>query len=470
MIWSEWMEHFPGVRQRLRLSGPLAENLTARILYALLIGLLAWTVSFAAVFLPFLSPRPLAATIVLSLQAVVLATSLILVNRGALRLASTIFLAARWTIATATIILNGGIHCTGLIFYVAIPVSAAWLFGSGAALLSALVCLGTALALAILETVGIRMPFYFPGTPFGILGPLVEATITGVVPVMVVLRHLREALKAAKTDVSELKRNQEKMLAAQKMESIVALIAGITHHVNNQMATIILEAEQALSDIPAGSPEHDNVKRISAVASRVCETVELLRTYDESKLASAVTAVDLSHVVDETLGLFRVTVTGRAGFRVELARDLPCIQADESLMRQMVMNLLNNAWESLQGKKGLIQVTTSLVSLEKSDGGDGANPPAGDYVRLEVADNGSGIEKENLTRLFDPFYTTKSLGRGLGLPAVQGIVRSLEGYVRIQSAPGHGTTFEILIPFAEKPGRGAARRAADVLSRRRLRD
>jgi signal transduction histidine kinase len=148
-----------------------------------------------------------------------------------------------------------------------------------------------------------------------------------------------------------------------------------------------------------------------------------------------------------TLRLFRASISKRVDLRVNLVPDLPPILADVSQIRQLVLNLLTNAWESLPNREGSIGVNTSRVTIDMED--EELRLAKGTYVRLEVTDTGCGIADDARTRIFDPFYTTKSLGRGLGLAAVQGTVRSLRGAIRIESTPGRGSSFQILLPCGD---------------------
>jgi CheY-like chemotaxis protein len=133
--------------------------------------------------------------------------------------------------------------------------------------------------------------------------------------------------------------------------------------------------------------------------------------------------------------LLKVSVSKHASFEADFARDLPPVKANPAQLRQLVMNLVINSSEALGEKPGLIRVSTSQVT-------------DGRFVKLEVSDTGCGMEPADQARIFDPFYTTKAAGRGLGLPVVQGIVRGLGGVINVESAPGLGTTFRILLPCA----------------------
>ena len=247
-------------------------------------------------------------------------------------------------------------------------------------------------------------------------------------------------------DITDLKRSQEHFLAAQKLESLGSLVAGVAHNFNNLIGAIIAEADLALSELPSASPACGNVERITCVGLRAAEIVYLLTSYASPTPTGMLMPVDVTQVVEETLQLVTATVSRNINFRVNLAK-LPSIQANTSQIRQVVMNLMTNACESLPDQQGTVCVNTSVVRIDATNHiSSELLLRKGEYVRLGVEDNGRGIPSEIRTRIFDPFFTTKSLGRGLGLAAVQGIVRSLGGGIRFESSPGKGSTFEVLLP------------------------
>jgi PAS domain S-box-containing protein len=244
-------------------------------------------------------------------------------------------------------------------------------------------------------------------------------------------------------DITDLKQRQEEWLAAQKLESLGLLVSGIAHNFNNLMGTIVAEADLALSELPDDSSAHGNVARINTVALRASNIVATLSAYASGGVSSAPAPMSLSSVVEETLQLIRSTVSRNVTFHVDLARNLPPIVGDISQMRQLVMNLLTNAYEALPDQEGLISVATSILSNPHCIK---ASPGSDNWIRLSVSDTGCGIAEADRAKIFDPFFTTKLLGRGLGLAAVQGIARGLGGSVQFQSCPGKGSTFEVLLP------------------------
>jgi len=248
-------------------------------------------------------------------------------------------------------------------------------------------------------------------------------------------------------DITDVKQNQERLLAAQKLESVGVLVSGLAHNFNNLMGAIIAEADLGLSELSPDSAAYGNVERISAIAIRAADIVFTLTVYASPAPAGEQTAVNLSSVAEQVMQLIKATVPRNIKFSIDVAPKLPPIRADMSHMRQVVMNLLTNACESLDSEEGLICVTTSRVRLGPGDPSISQfGLTEGDFVRLSVSDTGCGIPSAMKSRIFDPFYTTKFLGRGLGLAAVQGIVRSLGGAIEVQSTPGSGSTFQILFP------------------------
>ena len=249
-------------------------------------------------------------------------------------------------------------------------------------------------------------------------------------------------------DLTDLKRNQEQLLAAQKLESLGVLSSGIAHDFNNMLGAILAESELALSELPTGSPAATGVASIRNVAIRAAEIVRQLLAYAGTE-GTSFEPLDLSRLVGEMLQLLRVSISKHAVLKISLAESLPAVLANASQMRRIVMNLITNASEAIAEDGGVITVTTARAGGDQGPvTGSGTDLSGGDYVRLEVSDTGCGMSQEIQTKIFDPFFTTKFAGRGLGLAAVQGIVRSHGGTIKVVSAPGQGTRIEVLLPCA----------------------
>lgn len=245
-------------------------------------------------------------------------------------------------------------------------------------------------------------------------------------------------------DITERKIAQERLRQTQWSESFRALSRGMAHDFNNLLGAILAEAEVLLMEAPAGMHGLEGLRRIDGLARRASEIVRQLMIYSGQE-QPATGPVDLSTMVRDILQLLRSSVSKNATLRAELSRNLPTVMADAAQLRQLIMNLVLNAAEAIGADRGIIGVTTSRVSVEENEIADA---PAGDYLKLEVSDTGSGMSEEVRTRIFDPFFSTKADGRGLGLAVVQTIVRGAGGFIHVHSEPGRGSRFEVLLPCA----------------------
>ena len=252
-------------------------------------------------------------------------------------------------------------------------------------------------------------------------------------------------------DVTETRRAHEEAIARQKLEGLGVLAGGIAHDFNNLLGSILATSELVLSELPIGAPACDGVESIKNVADRAAEIVRQMMAYAGLE-KSAFEPLNLGGLVSEMLQLLKVSISKRAHLTVDLPENLPAVRANATQIRQVVMNLITNASEALGGEEGIISVT--LVHIRS-----GPEPLAenttdlleNDYLRLAVSDTGCGMTEEIRARIFDPFFTTKFAGRGLGLAAVQGIVRDHGGTINVISAPGQGSRFEVLLPCSGQP-------------------
>lgn len=256
-------------------------------------------------------------------------------------------------------------------------------------------------------------------------------------------------------DITDLKRNQANVLANQKLESLGVLAGGIAHDFNNLLGSILAETELVLQDLSDGSSALDGVGRIRAVSIRAVEIVRELMAYagQEGELFKP---VDLSLLVGEMLQLLKIAISKRATFKVDLPGNLHAVLANAAQLRQVVMNLITNASEALGDGEGVI----SLSVAEIQAAADSSDVRDCDYIRLEISDTGCGMTEEIQSTIFDPFFTTKFAGRGLGLAAVQGIIRSHGGAINVLSAPGQGARFTILLPCTDQPAEETRRFSA----------
>ena len=251
------------------------------------------------------------------------------------------------------------------------------------------------------------------------------------------------------TDLTEIKRSQERAFTAQNLENLRVLSAGIAHDFNTLIGAIFGEADLAFSEMTPDSPGYENLEGIVEVAKRAADIVRLLMSYagDRSDTATR-ELIDLNTVVEEIVPHLKSSILRRAEIRSSLARRLPTLLGRPLQIRQVILNLILNAVESLDGQEGRVTITTSVLPIGQSAEAESQGLPAGTYIKLGVSDTGCGMSEQVKSRIFDPYYSTKSLGRGLGLAAVHGIIRSCGGAIMARSVPGGGSTLEVLLPAA----------------------
>ena len=262
------------------------------------------------------------------------------------------------------------------------------------------------------------------------------------------------SMVAISQDITEARRLEEQVRHAQKLEGLGVLAGSIAHDFNNLLVGMLGNASVALHDLPADSPAAAAVRDIEATARQAAELTRQLLDYS-GRGRFVVQPVDLSDLVAEMRPLLATLTAKTATLQFDLAPGLPYIEADAPQVRQVVVNLVTNASDALEGAQGLITVRTVTVDADRrmlESGYLRTNLPEGRYVALVVSDSGVGMAPETLARLFDPFFTTKATGHGLGLSATLGIIRGHRGSVKVESTPGRGTSFTILFPVAaEQP-------------------
>jgi CheY-like chemotaxis protein len=236
------------------------------------------------------------------------------------------------------------------------------------------------------------------------------------------------------------------------------LAGGIAHDFNNLLTTVLGSGDLLLGEIPAGSEWRPHVERIQRAARTAADLTFQLLAYT-GKGSLEVRPIDLSAAIAELEGLLRISVSKRARLHWELGDALPAIEADPSQITQVVLNLVINASDSLEGGDGQITVQTGVAQVEeavRSRAFLGEQLVEGSHVFVEVSDYGVGMDAETPSKIFDPFFTTKFVGRGLGLATVLGIVRGHGGAVSVASTPGRGTDVRVLFPASAGVVRPAA--------------
>jgi len=253
-------------------------------------------------------------------------------------------------------------------------------------------------------------------------------------------------------DTTDLRRAREQSFDEQKIETMRVLAGGIAHDLCNLLGVIQVQAEEIETDLAGGSPPSAAIGRLRSVATCASELVRELMIYAEED-QSTLERIDVSHVIAEILTLLRISISKNARLQTDLGADLPAVLGNKTQIRQLVMNLVLNASEAIATGNGSIRIATSKVTT--SGAAPGRDRYSGESVRIEVTDSGCGMTDEIKSRLFERSFSTKAGARGLGLAIVRDIVRAHGGLVQLNSAPGKGTTFEVLLPSAgQVAGRG----------------
>jgi PAS domain S-box-containing protein len=244
---------------------------------------------------------------------------------------------------------------------------------------------------------------------------------------------------------------ERKMLHAQKLESLGILAGGIAHDFNNLLMGILGNIDLAKMDLPQNSPVDGFLDNAYQAAQKAANLTRQLLAYS-GKGKYVIEPVNLSRLIAEMLSLLKTSISKKINFNIQLNQDLPKILADSTQIQQLIMNLIVNASEAIGDQVGTITIATGVRKCDedyllRSKISKKAVP--GDFVFMEIADTGCGMDQQTQERLFEPFFTTKFTGRGLGLSAVVGIVNGHNGAIMVYSEVGKGTTFKVLFPIAQ---------------------
>ncbi len=246
------------------------------------------------------------------------------------------------------------------------------------------------------------------------------------------------------SDITDRKRFEERLQHAQKLESIGVLAGGIAHDFNNLLTGILGNASLLLDELTPGSTSFEMAEEIVRASESAADLTRQMLAY-AGKGRFVMQLVNLSRQIGGNRAFLSRMIPPTVQLELNLSEDLPALEADATQLQQIVMNLVINAAESYGERgKGQVMVTTQHQTVEPGD----SEIQPGDYVMLCVQDFGSGMTPEVRARIFDPFFTTKFAGRGLGLSAVHGILRAHHGYLKLDTAPGQGTTFRLYLPAA----------------------
>ena len=248
------------------------------------------------------------------------------------------------------------------------------------------------------------------------------------------------------TDVSEQKALEIKFAQSQKMQAVGQLAGGVAHDFNNLLTVIIGNCEFLLMRHTAGDPSFKEINEVHQNALRAATLVGQLLAFSRKQTMQP-KVLALSDMVSELAQMLRRLLREGIELKLDNGPDLWPVHADEAQLSNAIINLVVNARDAMPGG-GRVTIKTTNDTVPKAASLGTAIMPAGDYVKIEVADTGTGISKEHIGKIFDPFFTTKPVGQGtgLGLATVYGIVKQSGGFITVDSEVGHGTSFKIYLP------------------------
>ena len=468
----------------LRLRGPAADDPRARALHALaLMLLLVFTIHIGLAEIN--NPNKLLITALGVPTIFTPVTTLLLLRSGRVRAAGIVYLSGMWVAFTSILALNGGIHHVALAVYIALAVSAAWLFGYLAALYTAAVCLASTFTMAILETYVTGPWHYLPGTAFGIWMLVAESTLMGVVPVTLVLSSLRRALAQSQRAEAELKEHQQHLeqLVQQRTAELVEardqaqaanqaksiFLANMSHELRTPLNAILGFSTLVRHDPELPERSRGDLDIINRSGEHLLSLID--DVLDLAKIEAGRTVVepstfDLHDLLHDSVELMRSRAEEK-GLSLLLQRSplVPRrVRTDGVKLRQVIINLVGNA----------VKYTAQGSIVVRADANDGANKrlttngAEQQTLTLEVADTGIGIAPQDQERIFDPFVQAgrqdAQKGTGLGLAITRQFVELMGGSVSLQSKIGSGSVFRVELPVEEMGELAAV--APDVSSSR----
>ena len=265
-------------------------------------------------------------------------------------------------------------------------------------------------------------------------------------------KELKSRCDALEQEIAERASLEERIVQGQKLESLGLLAGGVAHDFNNLLVGILGNAAFITEEIDEESPLSAPLSEITQAARLASDVCSQLLDY-AGKGRSSSHLVDLNELTHELAQVMTASIAGKATLKVDLPDEPVCVETDPVQMRQAMMNLITNGAESFSGQVGTVKLSVGRTTCDSDALARAyvdAGPGAGEYGYVEVSDDGEGMDSETMARFFDPFFSTKKRGSGLGLSIVLGLVRNHHGVLMVNSRPGEGTAFRILFPVTSE--------------------
>lgn len=253
------------------------------------------------------------------------------------------------------------------------------------------------------------------------------------------------------TDITQLKKMEEDLLQARKMEAVGHLAGGVAHEFNNVLAIIIGNVELMLADVDKNAPLHKNVNEILSASLRAKDVVKQLLNFSR-KSGSEKKPVDIRILVKEALKLLKASIPSHIEVRENIPLMVDAVMVDSTQIHQLLINLCNNASQAMGAEGGVLTIDVKNIVVDENNFKDLQDLQQGNYVKISVGDTGTGIPKEMIDKIFDPYFTTKEVGKGtgMGLAVVHGIVKDHHGAIHVESTWGKGTVFHVYFPATQE--------------------
>jgi PAS domain S-box-containing protein len=260
----------------------------------------------------------------------------------------------------------------------------------------------------------------------------------------------RPAVQGIFRDVTERERLKRQLQQAQKMEAIGTLAGGVAHDFNNILGIILGNTELAMDDIQDWNPAWYNLEEIKSASLRAKSVVRQLMSFAR-KTTLEKKPTNIIPIVRESLKLLRSSIPTSIEFRQNIPQKVHTIQADPTQINQILINLCTNAYHAMTDG-GILEVSLKHLTFDENTPNQYPGLIPGRYVNITISDTGHGISDEEIERIFDPYFTTKEVGKGtgMGLAVVHGIIEEHKGFITVKSELGKGTTFNIFFPAVEK--------------------
>ena len=396
-----------------------------------------------------------------------LATTL-LFHRLPFALCSAVMLGSLFLVACFNLI-HFSFSGAGIEIFLTISVLATVLMGLRGGLSAAAVCLAALLAIggcfvsgvlplgpAMPSTTASLVSWFTAAAVFALLGGalvlssgmLQEHLIRMVDTVLRQSREIEAANKNLSREVTQRKAAEEQLHQSQKMEALGTLAGGIAHDFNNILSAVIGYTDLALSAADKAGFVHDNLTEVLAAGNRAKDLVQQILAISRHE-DQQMQVLPINPLVKEALKMLRSTMPTSIEFREAIADAPLVVQMNPTQMHQVIVNLATNAMQAMIDREGVLEVCLERIEVDAGISRKHLDLGPGPYARLIVSDTGKGIPESLQGKIFEPYFTTKAkgTGTGLGLSVVQGIVKSHEGHITMDSEPGRGSTFQVYLPL-----------------------